>query len=126
VEGRCPALYSHCMANDIPDSNGAVILIAYVVFQTILLGLYLTIFQPGLQGRFAPRGSFAEWMICLLFNCVMAVFAELPKIFLIILWWTMALWVLRLSIRQTLKLNIALGLFYLAMIVGAVSLLNSK
>jgi hypothetical protein len=112
------------MPDNSSDPNDAVVLIGYVVIQTILLGLYLSIFQPGEQGRFARRGSFAEWMICLLFTCLIAVIAEGPKIILNVLWWVMALWVLRLSIRQTLKLNIALLLIYLAMIFGVASLLT--
>jgi hypothetical protein len=115
------------MLIEIPSLEGVLILVAYVIVQTILLGLYLTIFKPGEQGRFARRGSFEEWLICFFFNCVMAVItviAVLPTILLIILWWVMALWVLRLSIRQAFKLNIALGLCYLAMLVGVGSLLN--
>jgi hypothetical protein len=114
------------MLSDIPGPKGVVILIVYVLVQTILLGLYLTVFRPGEAGRYAPRGSFDEWKICLLFSFLLALIEQFPKILMVALWWVMALCVLRLSIRQTFKLNIALALCYLVIFMGAAAMLNSK
>jgi hypothetical protein len=87
----------------------ALDLVAFVIFNTIIVGGYLTIFKPGERGCFARRGSLGEWGICLFYSCTQA-FLAVPhpsKIVSIVLWWVVAILVFQLTVRQALKLGIA-------------------
>ncbi len=99
-----------------PDADNPFPILVFVVLNTLFLAGYLSLFRPGEHGYFADRGSLGEWGLCSGFSCVQALLAVLhihPLIFTVI-WWVMALVVLRLTVRQTIKLSIALFLAYSA------------
>jgi hypothetical protein len=85
-----------------------------VALNTLALGGLLAFFQPGDGGFFARNGVRQGWGICLgmIIGLNILALPPVPLIVPIVLWWILALVYLKLTIRQTLKINIALGLFW--------------
>jgi hypothetical protein len=96
------------------------VLSVVVLVNTVVLGVSLAIFRPGPTGHFANRGQLGGWLFCALLMSAMFVVQLLPVGILApaVVWWILALQVLRLTIRQTIKLNIVFFLVYFGIMIG--------
>lgn len=118
----------------------ALIFTGVVLVKTLILGGLLALFQPGERGFFARHGQVAGWGVC--FGVTLALsamslasplaieggFASGHEIAIwlglilwimsIVSWWVFALAYLGLTLRQTLKLYLAMDLIVLGLIFG--------
>ncbi|MCE9567782.1 MAG: hypothetical protein K8U57_37765 [Planctomycetes bacterium] len=111
---------------ELSDPATLLALAGLLLVNTLVLGGGVALFRPGETGYFASYGYFAGWAICfgISFGFIALELIRIPFFFLMIAWWAAALMLFQLTIRQTLKLNIAQGVIYLAILFAFAALLG--
>jgi hypothetical protein len=102
---------------DFSDPTTNAIFVGLVAFNALTLGVLLALFRPGEAGYFARNGHPSGWAVCVAVSAGFAALSLLDVTVLVsvVAWWAVALLVFRLTVRQTIKLNLAQTLFYLAL-----------
>ena len=130
---------------DLRDPLAGLVIIAAVVLDTLVLGVAVLFFQGGAPDRdpapaetepaarrqdvsfFAWWGPGLGWLVCFLVMAGVTTVGFFPfgPLLGTLGWWAAALTVFGLTLRQTIKLNIAFGLVYI-LLLAAITALASR
>lgn len=109
---------------DLSDPETALLVAGLIVLNTLILGGLLALFRPGEYGFFAQHGFLIGWAICFGVSVYFNMLGLLRLPFgisfgiSVVMWWLIALKVFGLSLRQTIKLNIAQAVIFVLLLFG--------